>query len=261
MYREFSISIIYKVDYLLYNRDMNVYIIEKIEDQYKNNTHTFQSISDCILSHKNSVFDMTLTELSNASFCAQSTVLRFIQSLGFDSYTVFKHELNSDDYTAKNDVLLSINLVETHPFTQVFIESLVLVINKSNTIYIIAAGYSELCAKEFFYKAQTLNNLNLKYINEPEQLNDLTSQEINSCCFLFISNSGRTNKWIKLSKNLNSSNSFLITNRDSSPLADNVSSFISLNNKIENDYTFKELPYFSLISINHLLHLIFNELV
>lgn len=238
---------------------MNIYIVERIEEEYSNNTHAFQSIADCVLKRKSKTFDLTLAELAKQSFCAQSTVLRFIKNLGFDSYTVFKHELNSDDYSAKNNVLLSINLVEGNSDVTIFLKSVTESLKSHKEIYIIAAGFSEIAAYNFFLKTKTINN-SFKYINEPEQLAKKLNSNPEDSVYIFISNSGRTNKWIKLAQDLRDFDTYLITNRESSPLDSYIKESISLNNHIESEYIFKEQPYFSLLSINHLLQLLFLKL-
>lgn len=238
---------------------MNIYIIERIEEEYSNSSHSFQSIADCILSYKEKTFDLTLAELAKQSFCAQSTVLRYIKNLGFESYTIFKHEINSDDYSAKNNVLLSINLVEGNKHLDSFLHKLINDIHAHKEVYIIAAGFSEIAAYDFYLKTKTIN-YNFKYINEPDQLSPKLDANSSEAIYLFISNSGRTNKWVKLAQNLNTNNTYLITNRETSPLSSYVGNAISLNNTIETEYIFKEQPYFSLLSIKHLLQLVFIKL-
>lgn len=83
-----------------------------IESIIKRNSYMFRGVDleicQYILAHKKEIGRMSITDLANESFTSKSSVLRFVQKLGFSGYSEFKYivDWEENEMHHKKDFLI-----------------------------------------------------------------------------------------------------------------------------------------------------------
>lgn len=237
-------------------------VMKKIKADYFGMSDTFKLIADTVIKHQDN-FTLTVKQLSEESYCAQSTIIKFCNSLGYESYKVFKHEVNSVDQNNFSSLTKSFELVDNYiADNQTLINNLVQSIQNSNQVYIFASGQSRVSAIDFYLKVNKILNDRVIFEYEPAVQSRFIKTLGSKDLVIFISNSGQSKELISfLSKvKLQSQNIFLVTNRDHSTLSSNISNVIVLNNTIESQQNFKEFPKESKYSLIYFFDCIFELL-
>ncbi len=241
---------------------MNNDLIKKIKEDYYSLSDTNKIIADNILKTENT-FDLSIQELSKISYCSNSSIINFCNTLGYDSYKVFKHDLNKTNTKEHTSIIESFNLVEDFiNKNKNFVDSFINKILNSNNVYIFATGQSRISAIDFYLRAN--KKLNDKVIFEYEpSAQERTIKTINDKdLVIFISNSGKSRELLSFINkiNLKEENIFLITNRDKSLLSKKIKNVINLNNQIESETNFKEFPRESKYSLLYFFDIIFSRI-
>lgn len=237
-------------------------VIKKIKNDYLSMSDTYKLIADTIIKNQNN-FNFTVKELSEESYCAQSTVIKFCNHLGYESYKVFKHEINSADETRFSSLTKSFEIVETYLIeNQELIDELINSIRTTNQVYIFATGQSRISAIDFYLKVNKILDDRVIFEYEPSIQSRLIKTLKSDDLVLFISNSGQSKELIsflpKIKKHCN--NIFLVSNRNNSSLSNTINNSIILNNTIESQHDFKEFPKESKYSLIYFFDCIFEKL-
>lgn len=240
---------------------MNI-VIKKIKADYFGMSDTYKLIADTVIKHQDN-FTLTVKELSKESYCAQSTIIKFCNSLGYESYKIFKHEINSTDNNNFSSLTKSFELVDTYiKYNETLVNSLVSSIQNSNQVYIFASGQSRVSAIDFYLKVNKILNDRVIFEYEPaiqaRFIKTLGSRDL----VIFISNSGQSKELISFLPKVKQQcdDIFLITNREQSTLSSKISKSIILNNTIESQQNFKEFPKESKYSLIYFFDCIFELL-
>lgn len=240
---------------------MNINLRERIENNYFHLTNAQKLIADTIKSYEGKVFDLKLTELAKKSYCSNATITKFIQIFGYTSYKVFQNDLNVFESETSLGILESIKLVDNYFSTNIeIIKNLINSISKAEKIYLFASGQSQISALDFSYKFNKLHpkkcifeaNANTQEI----LINTLSSKDL----VIFISNSGESRELLRFIKDINVEEIYLITNRPDSSLSKRIQKTISLNNRIEPYFQFKEFSRESKYSLIYFFDRLFEEL-
>jgi len=158
-----------------------VNIIENLKINLENFSSGQQKIAQYILQHKEAITEFPSQILAQRIGVSQSSIIKFIQSLGFDGFTQFKLQLTSDLIRSNiSDKQLPLhNQIERSDSLEIVAEKLLLekqqaltqtttsvnfqvlnsLINKivqAPRIQIIGIGNSALTAKDLTYKLQKL---------------------------------------------------------------------------------------------------------
>lgn len=240
---------------------MNV-VLKKIKADYFNMSDTYKLIADTVIKHQHN-FTLTVKELSEESYCAQSTVIKFCNSLGYESYKIFKHELNSTDQTYFSSLTKSFELVDQYiKENSLLVDKLINSIVQSNQVYIFASGQSRVPAIDFYLKVNKILNDQVIFEYEPaiqsRSIKTIGSKDL----VIFISNSGQCKELISFLPRIKKQceHTFLVTNRENSPLATSIDDSICIKNNIESQHNFKEFPTESKYSLIYFFDYIFNQL-
>ncbi len=241
---------------------MNNDLIKKIKEDYYNLSDTNKIIADNILKTENT-FDLSIQELSKISYCSNSSIINFCNTLGYESYKVFKHDLNKTNTKEHTSIIESFNIVEDFiNKNKKIVDSFIKKILNSNNVYIFATGQSRISAIDFYLRAN--KKLNDKVIFEYEpSAQERTIKTINDKdLVIFISNSGKSRELLAFINkiNLKEENIYLITNRDKSLLSKKIKNVINLNNQIESETNFKEFPRESKYSLLYFFDLVFSSI-
>ncbi len=241
---------------------MNNDLIKKIKEDYYNLSDTNKIIADNILKTENT-FDLSIQELSKISYCSNSSIINFCNTLGYESYKVFKHDLNKTNTKEHTSIIESFNIVEDFiNKNKKIVDSFIKKILNSNNVYIFATGQSRISAIDFYLRAN--KKLNDKVIFEYEpSAQERTIKTINDKdLVIFISNSGKSRELLAFINkiNLKEENTYLITNRDKSLLSKKIKNVINLNNQIESETNFKEFPRESKYSLLYFFDLVFSSI-
>ena len=120
---------------------------------------TNSQIAEQILINLNNLEIMTSEKLANDTFTTQSTISKFVKSIGYDSYLSFRKSLisykentyKSEKYTynLKEDILLFTNSLEEYDFSNIISG-----IQNSPKIIIIATGGACRVSNEFYISLQ-----------------------------------------------------------------------------------------------------------
>ncbi len=240
---------------------MNI-VIKKIKNDYFGMTDTYKLIADTVIKHQNN-FNLTVKELSTESYCAQSTIIKFCNSLGYESYKVFKHEINSSDQSNYSTIIDSFELVDNYiSNNNDLIQALVTAIQQSNQVYIFATGQSRISAIDFYLKVNKILDDRVIFEYEPAIQSRIIKTLRENDLVIFVSNSGQSKELISFLPKIKKQceNIFLISNRENSTLSNKINNSITLNNNIESQQNFKEFPKESKYSLIYFFDYIFDLL-
>lgn len=237
-------------------------VIKKIKNDYFGMSDTYKLIADTILKNQDN-FDLTVKQLSEESYCAQSTIIKFCNSLGYDSYKIFKYEVNSSEQNNFSNLTTSFEIVENYiKVNNELITNFVQKILNSNQVYIFASGQSRVPAIDFYLKVNKILNDRVIFEYEPAIQSRFIKTLSNDDFVIFISNSGQSKELISFLPAVKKQcdNLFLVSNRDHSTLSSKISNAIILNNVIESQQNFKEFPRESKYSLIYFFDYIFDLL-
>ncbi len=237
-------------------------VIRKIKNDYFSMSDTYKLIADTIIKNQNN-FNLTVKELSEQSYCAQSTVIKFCNYLGYESYKVFKYEINSTDENNFTTLTKSFEIVETYLSEhKELVNELIDAIKTVNQVYIFATGQSRVPAIDFYLKVNKILDDRVIFEYEPSIQFRLIKTLTNNDLVIFVSNSGQSKELIsflpKIKKQCN--NIFLISNRINSSLSQAIDNSIILKNNIGSHHDFKEFPKESKYSLIYFFDHVFTTL-
>ncbi len=241
---------------------MNNDLIKKIKEDYYNLSDTNKIIADNILKTEGT-FNLSIQELSKASYCSNSSIINFCNTLGYDSYKVFKHDLNKTNTKEYTSIIESFDLVETFiKNNNKLINTFIKKINSSNNIYIFATGQSRISAIDFYLRVNKKLDDKVIFEYEPSAQERTIKTINNNDLVIFISNSGKSRELLSFITKIDvkDDNIFLITNRDKSLLSKKIKNIINLNNQIESETNFKEFPRESKYSLLYFFDIIFSRI-
>lgn len=237
-------------------------VIKKIKSDYFGMSDTYKLIADTVIKNQDN-FTFTVKELSEASYCAQSTIIKFCHSLGYESYKIFKHEVNSTDINNFSTLTKSFELVDNYLAEHnELVNDLISSIQSANQVYIFASGQSRVSAIDFYLKVNKILNDRVIFEYEPSIQKRVIKTINPNDLVIFISNSGQSKELISFLPKIKTQcqNIFLVTNRHSSSLSTQITKSIILNNGIESQQNFKEFPKESKYSLIYFFDYIFDIL-
>lgn len=134
---------------------------ELIKRKYQDLGETDHEIYKYIIENKQLINNISITDLAKKTFTSKSSVLRFVQKLGFSGFTEFKYMIDWEERPRESQIF---EVSEIHNYitkTTEMLENMSLVnlfhkINKSKNIYLISTGFSQQ------YQSQTLQRDFLK---------------------------------------------------------------------------------------------------
>ncbi len=239
---------------------MNKDIISHIKEDYYHYSDTYRLIADTIIKHGDLSFEYTIKELAELSYCAQSTIMKFVKHLGYPSYTVFKHELNNTNEDCNNTIITSFSLVDEYIISnEKFVDELVMKIKNADHVYIFASGLSRIAAIDFSMKGNKIESNKFMFEYEPSVQSRMIPTISDQDMIIFISNSGRCKELINFKKNISTQNIVLVTNRDNTKLHKQIPIVYNINNKLESESNFKEFSRESKYSLLYFFDCIFNK--
>ncbi|WP_208560047.1 MurR/RpiR family transcriptional regulator [Marinilactibacillus kalidii] len=125
-----------------------MFIINLIKNKSPQFSETDKEISKYILEHSEEIVHLSITSLAEKTYTSKSSVLRFVQKLGFSGFTEFKfmirksnHEENPAKTTMDDMIVVQQNLLKKlskKDFTPLY-----QLINHSHNIYLISTGVSQ----------------------------------------------------------------------------------------------------------------------
>ncbi len=237
-------------------------VIRKIKDDYLNMSDTNKLIADTILKYQNN-FNLTVKELSQESYCAPSTIIKFCNSLGYNSYKIFKYEMNLVDSSEYDTIIRSFDLVKT--FMNINKQEINLFITNilnAPQIYLFASGQSRIPALDFYLKINKKLDDKAIFEYEPAVQKRIIKTINSDDLVIFVSNSGLSKELIAFHPLIQqqTNNLYLVSNRTSSSLASLIDKKFILDNHIESAQDFKEFPRESKYSILYFFDQIFTQL-
>jgi len=169
-------------------------------------------VADYVLNHSNEVMLYTLNELANACGVSETTVLRFLHKINYNSYQIFKisltQELSKDTpNTVYEDVglgdsveqimgkIISSTVSFINDSLEVIdsdaVEKFIEKIMSSKKILIIGVGASASIATDMYHKMIKLG-LNVVYSNDPHLINILSMNLTPEDFMIVFSHSGES---------------------------------------------------------------------
>lgn len=139
-------------------------IIEKIEDEYSSFGTSQKHLAKFILENHESISNMTISALAKSAYCSPSSVSRFVNKLGFESYYDFCRELKHG--SIETSYLSNLPAILLQIENQ--IEDIYNLLNKYSKVFIIADDNAkhyildfvfENDNTKFFYLSDTVQNL------------------------------------------------------------------------------------------------------
>lgn len=233
-------------------------IFSKIRTKYNKLSSSQKKIADYVLKHPDEIPLLTLNSLSKKCNTSETTVLRFLKKIDFDSFQVFKvrtaqslspttpdkaiyEEIDEEDSieTIKNKVIKS-TITSINDINNLLkdkdIEKIIDLILNSERILFFGVGASHAIAMDAYHK---LSRLGLKVTNsrDPHMINILSTHSDNKDLLFVISHSGESNEilsGVKLAKK-NDSKVIAITSYENSTLA-NIADIKILSSTTETKY-------------------------
>lgn len=134
---------------------------ELIKRKYQDLGETDYEIYKYMIENKQLINNISITDLAEKTFTSKSSVLRFVQKLGFSGFTEFKYMIDWEERPKEsqifevsemhNYITKTMKKLENMDLTNLFYK-----INQSENIYLISTGFSQQ------YQSQTLQRDFLK---------------------------------------------------------------------------------------------------
>lgn len=191
-----------------------------------------QSVADYILEHPETIEFLTMKDLALETYTSPATVLRFIQKLGFDSYTEFRskfvhelHHLQKNEQSVNADLpfsekeslqqvciqiekLAEISLQETLELIDYSsLQKLIRKIDQCRILYVFGISYSLLMGEQLRLDMKRIGKIvQIEAVPQEQKfaLATITSKDL----ALFISYSGQTRELTELASALKSKGIF-----------------------------------------------------
>lgn len=191
---------------------MNRNVLAIIRAKYNTLSSSQKVVADYVLNHSNEVMLYTLNELANACGVSETTVLRFLHKINYNSYQIFKisltQELSKDTpNTVYEDVglgdsveqimgkIISSTVSFINDSLEVIdsdaVEKFIEKIMSSKKILIIGVGASASIATDMYHKMIKLG-LNVVYSNDPHLINILSMNLTPEDFMIVFSHSGES---------------------------------------------------------------------
>lgn len=191
---------------------MNRNVLAIIRAKYNTLSSSQKVVADYVLNHSNEVMLYTLNELANACGVSETTVLRFLHKINYNSYQIFKisltQELSKDTpNTVYEDVglgdsveqimgkIISSTVSSINDSLEVIdsdaVEKFIEKIISSKKILIIGVGASASIATDMYHKMIKLG-LNVVYSNDPHLINILSMNLTPEDFMIVFSHSGES---------------------------------------------------------------------
>ena len=191
---------------------MNRNVLAIIRAKYNTLSSSQKVVADYVLNHSNEVMLYTLNELANACGISETTVLRFLHKINYNSYQIFKisltQELSKDTpNTVYEDVglgdsveqimgkIISSTVSSINDSLEVIdsdaVEKFIEKIMSSKKILIIGVGASASIATDMYHKMIKLG-LNVVYSNDPHLINILSMNLTPEDFMIVFSHSGES---------------------------------------------------------------------
>ncbi|HHU74579.1 MAG TPA: MurR/RpiR family transcriptional regulator [Clostridiales bacterium] len=191
---------------------MNRNVLAIIRAKYNTLSSSQKVVADYVLNHSNEVMLYTLNELANACGVSETTVLRFLHKINYNSYQIFKisltQELSKDTpNTVYEDVglgdsveqimgkIISSTVSSINDSLEVIdsdaVEKFIEKIMSSKKILIIGVGASASIATDMYHKMIKLG-LNVVYSNDPHLINILSMNLTPEDFMIVFSHSGES---------------------------------------------------------------------
>ncbi|WOO88156.1 hypothetical protein RZE82_04310 [Mollicutes bacterium LVI A0039] len=186
---------------------MSKKLIETIKNDLNTYGKSHQHIAKFIINNADSVPNMTISALAKSAYCSPSSVSRFINKLGYDSYFEFCHVLKSSDATDHPHTALLNSFHVIHNNINDNIETIANKLNEYNNIFIMSSidsktiqdfsiNISNLLDTSVYYSSDINNNIKIVsligendlciYVHNSERL-DITVNLDNTVNLLLIS--------------------------------------------------------------------------
>lgn len=146
-------------------------IIKNIEQNMSKYGSSQKHLAKFILNNQESIPNMTITALAKSAYCSPSSVSRFINKIGYDSYFEFCHDLKIKDKEGSkhNTLLNAFSTVDSLHKDNVSFNELMVNINQFEQIYIMSDTFSSVVErfthslsksleKDIYYSANSVNN-------------------------------------------------------------------------------------------------------
>jgi len=191
---------------------LNRNVLAIIRAKYNTLSSSQKVVADYVLNHSNEVMLYTLNELANACGVSETTVLRFLHKINYNSYQIFKisltQELSKDTpNTVYEDVglgdsveqimgkIISSTVSSINDSLEVIdsdaVEKFIEKIMSSKKILIIGVGASASIATDMYHKMIKLG-LNVVYSNDPHLINILSMNLTPEDFMIVFSHSGES---------------------------------------------------------------------
>ena len=191
---------------------VNGNVLSIIRAKYNTLSSSQKVVADYVLNHSNEVMLNTLNELAYACGVSETTVLRFLRKINFNSYQIFKISLSqelskdipnivyedvgvgdspeqvmskiiSSTISSLND---SVEVIDPN-IIQKFVEKII----NAKKILIIGVGASASIATDMYHKMIKLG-LNIVYSNDPHLINILSMNLTEEDFMIVFSHSGES---------------------------------------------------------------------
>ncbi|MGL5020482.1 MAG: MurR/RpiR family transcriptional regulator, partial [Mycoplasmatales bacterium] len=224
---------------------MNKKIIKKVNDNYKNYTDTYRSIADVLLkfdTNEQEKFNLTIKEFAEKSFCASSTIIKFIKTVGYNSYGLFKHDLNHPSKINDDSLYKSFDIVNDFiNNNQKLFDTLAEDIIKSKKIFFFSTYHSRVSVLDFTLKFEHISKKVFFEFDEMQQeklVHHVTKDDL----VIIVSNCGNCKILNDIANRLEPRAKYLITNRYNSLISKKVDVSICIDNHLDNLDTFLTFP-------------------
>ncbi|GFN34278.1 MurR/RpiR family transcriptional regulator [Tepidimicrobium xylanilyticum] len=171
-------------------------------------TETEKSVVNYINSNTDKLPSMSIVDVAEETFTSPATVSRTIKKCGLDGFTELRYILSKKDILNKDskqvNAILGKSLMEaTYTLEQISVSNILQVvelIKKSNRIYILARGLTELVAAEFSLKL-LLMGYNAFEISDPNIMIEISKGLKKDELIIIFSLNGKTPELITSAKN------------------------------------------------------------
>lgn len=190
----------------------------KILDQMKDKTkftYSENMIIDYLIEHKQTLFQLSISDLAKATYTSHATIIRLSKKLGFDGFKTMKsvllNEIEAEKYIVKDidysipfhsnestqDIIQSIyslyhesiNVIQSQ-LDKKDIEKIVNCMMKSKRIFIYAIGDAKITAQNFINKMIKINYFPILATENQEEL-FIAKHMSSDDCALFVTYSAK----------------------------------------------------------------------
>ncbi len=187
-------------------------IFSLIRTKYNTLSPTQKNVADYVLSHSSEVILLTLNDLADACNVSETTIIRFLRKLSYNSYQVFRVNM-AQSLEMENKSIVDTSISQADTLTNIMnkvrestlqaindsyqiidkemISKFLDMISSSKKIVVIGVGASSCIAMDFYHKLLRIG-LNVIYASDPHFINMITSQLTYNDLLISISHSGES---------------------------------------------------------------------